>query len=588
MLVKANKLVFDHIVDISTRTGVIKLNKKRMMLTSTESFGHLRRDLINTLGVERAKSILMRFGWSSGYSAAKAIKDEFPWRSSEELILAGPALHTLAGPVMVETEEISVDNDTLYMRGSWFYSHEYEEHVKHFGFSEEQTCWTLIGYVKGYLAGVYGKDVVVYEEQCRGKKDLICTFVACTIDLCPPEYLKMAESFGDNCLVSKFDDMYKQLEETKIMMQHADMLVSKMTNVLLKDGDLSLLLLYLSEEIGFSTIAERTDVRKPFEAHFIEKDHQKIYSAYMKGKVIAADQFVEVFAVKSEQHYYGKVIVVGAGQLTVGQRMIVERSITCFLWYFNARHKTAEKQWQRKWELLNDLIQHPNLEVDGSVFDIAVTNQHRAFVIKSDVDELYVLYLFLEKLVDDLFIAEDRIVVFMSNERGNQKASAELLLQKIMEAFPKNKVYIGIGRECISLQELATSYEEASKLCDFLVHCSKKQGQFAYYEELKHVLLFLKTADPAQLTNYYRQTIGSLIDYDKKNEAELLMTLQRFFDFNGNINKTAQNLNLSIPGLRYRLEKIESLIDTDLKSGDGRFQCQLALQFYYAVQTISS
>ena len=233
---KANKLVFDHIVDISPRTGVIKLNKKRMVLTSTESFGHLRRDLINILGMERTKALFMRFGWSSGYSAAKAIKHEFPWRSNEELILAGPALHTLAGPVMVETEEIDVSNDTLYMRGSWFYSHEYEEHVKHFGFSDQQTCWTLVGYVKGYLAGVYGKDVIVYEKTCRGKKDLVCTFVACTLDRCPPEYLNKFDYTGIECIVSKFDEMYKQLEETQSIVQRADMLVNKMTNVLLKDG----------------------------------------------------------------------------------------------------------------------------------------------------------------------------------------------------------------------------------------------------------------------------------------------------------------------------------------------------------------
>lgn len=584
---KANRLVFDHIVDVSPRTGMIKLNKKRMILTSTESFGSLRRDLITILGVERAKSLLMRYGWSSGYIAAKSIKNEFPWRSKEELILAGPALHTLVGPVMVETDEIRLDGETLYMRGSWFYSYEYEEHVKHFEFSDEGTCWTLVGYVKGYLSGVYGKDIIVYEEMCKGKRDHICTFVACTIDICPPEYLEMSKNFEQECLVSEFDEMYKKLEETQLTLQRADALVSKFTNALLREDKLGQLLHYLSDEIGSSVLAERSGVRKPFDVHFIRKEHGEIYDKYVNGDILESNHFVEVFPIKSEKVYYGKLIIVGEGQLTASERVIVERSITSFLWYFNGRYKTAEKLWQRKVDFFNEKINNPDADLDGSFFDIVATHKNRAIVIRSDVEELYTLYLFLEKMVDDSFIAGDYIVVLINDEKGDTKTRIEKILQQAMKAFSKSKIYIGIGRQSQDMKELAVSYEEASKLCDFLAHCSKKIGQVAYYEELKHVLLFLKTTDPAQLTNYYQQTIGRLIDYEEKNDAQLLMTLQKFFDFNGNINKTAKELNLSIPGLRYRLEKIETLIETDLKSGEGRFQCQLALQFYYAVQTIS-
>ena len=127
MEMKANKLVFEHVVDVSPRSGIIKLNNKRMVLAATESLGFLRKDLVQTLGAERAKSIFIRYGISNGYAAAKAVMQEFPWRTKDELILAGTALHTLAGPVMVEAEQMELNEDSLYMRGSWFYSYEYEE-----------------------------------------------------------------------------------------------------------------------------------------------------------------------------------------------------------------------------------------------------------------------------------------------------------------------------------------------------------------------------------------------------------------------------------------------------------------------------
>nr|WP_083998365.1 XylR N-terminal domain-containing protein [Caryophanon tenue] len=47
---KANKLVFEHVVDVSPRSGMIKLNNKRMVLAATESLGFLRKDLVQTLG----------------------------------------------------------------------------------------------------------------------------------------------------------------------------------------------------------------------------------------------------------------------------------------------------------------------------------------------------------------------------------------------------------------------------------------------------------------------------------------------------------------------------------------------------------
>lgn len=57
VMLKANKLVFDHVVDINPRTGVIKINNKRMLLAPVDAFGYLRKDLVRVLGMERAKSI---------------------------------------------------------------------------------------------------------------------------------------------------------------------------------------------------------------------------------------------------------------------------------------------------------------------------------------------------------------------------------------------------------------------------------------------------------------------------------------------------------------------------------------------------
>lgn len=589
---KANKLVFDHLVDISPRTGVIKFNENRMVLVPIEAIGFLRRDLISTLGTERAKSVLLRYGWASGYNAAKSVKKSFPWRSKEELILAGPALHTLVGSVMVETSEIQIKDDSIFMRGNWFYSHEYEEHVKHFGFSDEGVCWTLLGFVKGYLTCVYGKDIAVYEETCKGKRDQQCTFVACSLNLCPPQYIDSSRYFKKDSLVSEFDMLYRELEQKQVANQRADMLNTKLTNALLNEQNLATLLNYVSEELGHSVLVERNMLRKPFETCFIDTIHETIYSSYSRGEQLPYIGFVEVFPIKSQQAYHGKLVVIGQGKMKNGERLIVERSILSFLWYFNAQHKVAERKWKKKIALFEQILEscgdinEENVVTD--IFDIDVNEQNRVLVIQSDIENIYDIYLLVEKLVvADIFIKDNKIVVLTAEKDGQIQQTAEGLLHALTELFPKNKHFIGVGQQGDSILSLANSYEQAFLLCNFLVYCSNKRHQIAFYERLKHALLFLKTTDPNQLHTYYQQILGKLIEYDRRNGAQLIYTLQTFFDLNGSLNKTAQQLNLSIPGLRYRMEKIESLVDADLNSGDGRFQCQLALQFYYAMQAIS-
>ncbi|RHW39481.1 hypothetical protein D1B33_01150 [Lysinibacillus yapensis] len=588
---KANKLVFDHLVDINPRTGVIKFNGKRMGLIATESIGFLRRDLIRILGTERAKSVLMRHGMTSGYSAAQSVKKAFPWRCKEELILAGPALHTLEGLVMVEPSEIQIDGDSLYMQGTWFYSYEYEEHVKHFGFSNESVCWNLVGYVKGFLSNVFGDEVIVYEETCKGKGDYQCTFVACSSHLAPPEHSNSLHHFEEDCLLSEFDEKFHQLEQAQSVIQRADRLNEKLTNALLSEQNLASLLNYMSDELGISVLVERNRIRRPIEFIFKETVHEKIYAAYSNGEQLPEQGFVEVFPIKSEQAYYGKLVLIGQGILKDEERLIAGRCISPFLWYFNTQYKVAERTWRKKVNLFEQIIggkgNSGTLKLNPNILDVDIHQQNRVLMIKSDIENVYTLYLFIEKLlVTDIFIKENYVVILASELEKPIQQTAEDILNALIEMFPQNSFYIGVGQQGNSLETLATSYEDAMKLCNFLVHCSSKRQQIAYYEQLKHVLLFLKTSEPTQLIVYYQNVIGKLIDHDIHNEAQLLLTLQTFFDCNGNINKTAQQLNLSIPGLRYRMEKIESLVDADLKSGDGRFQCQLALQFYYAVQAI--
>ncbi|OCS82816.1 hypothetical protein A6M13_05300 [Caryophanon tenue] len=344
---------------------------------------------------------MIRYGISNGYNAAKAIMHEFPWRTKEELILAGTALHTLAGPVMVEAEKMELDEQSLYMRGSWYYSYEYEEHVKHLGFSEETVCWELIGYVKGYLRAVYGKDIVVYEESCRGRKDANCTFVACSPHLAPPE----------------------QLNE-------------QLMNRLLKEKSLRTLLMLMSEELNISIVAERSMIRHPFEQVMLDDAHNAVYKQYSEAKRI--DGHLEILKVQSNQTVYAKLILISDTPIHPVTKQIVERSLLIFVWYFNVTLRNATRNWQQQAEAFELLLQQQKLEhIDPQLFSINFTEPFRVVVLKSDVADVYEQYLSLEKHVNDLFIMKNELILLVQETIHRAREVAELCVYDFEKAFPK-------------------------------------------------------------------------------------------------------------------------------------------------------
>jgi two-component system, NtrC family, response regulator HydG len=148
--------------------GRIWLNDQRMFLLHTASFGALRQELIETLGVERARELLTRIGYLSGARDANIIRRKWPVSDLASAFTAGPRLHSLEGIVKVTTIEFSFDIDRGSFFGDfyWHDSTEAGEHISAYGVSTAPACWMQIGYASGYACAFMGKLIVYREVQC--------------------------------------------------------------------------------------------------------------------------------------------------------------------------------------------------------------------------------------------------------------------------------------------------------------------------------------------------------------------------------------------------------------------------------------
>src|SRR6476619_2280970 len=157
--------------------GIITFGGERVLLLDAVALGLLRRELIDTIGVTAARSVLTRFGYAHGWRVAETLRNEFPWDSEDEWRKAGARLHTIQGLVRAEVTRTSRAGDSPVAEGIWHDSYEAEQHLLHLGQADEPVCWTLTGFATGYMSCVYGKEIIAIEDRCRGKGDAVCRAV---------------------------------------------------------------------------------------------------------------------------------------------------------------------------------------------------------------------------------------------------------------------------------------------------------------------------------------------------------------------------------------------------------------------------
>ncbi|NLL51928.1 MAG: AAA family ATPase, partial [Peptococcaceae bacterium] len=181
---RAVDLRLEELIKFLPDQGKIFLCGSRATLADAYAFGKLRKDLIENLGIDRAKGFLIRYGWSCGYQMAMSLKEQFSWDSHLEWTYSGPIMHRLTGFVSTQPNNEDFDPETgIWLRNAvWRNSVEAEQHILHVGLHHEPVCWMLTGFASGYNSAYLGRTVIFKEIKCMGKGDEYCTNIGKTVE----------------------------------------------------------------------------------------------------------------------------------------------------------------------------------------------------------------------------------------------------------------------------------------------------------------------------------------------------------------------------------------------------------------------
>ncbi|MCC7446003.1 MAG: helix-turn-helix domain-containing protein [Anaerolineae bacterium] len=179
-------------------------------------------------------------------------------------------------------------------------------------------------------------------------------------------------------------------------------------------------------------------------------------------------------------------------------------------------------------------------------------------------------------------LRENELRLFYANDSSAPVQAAREFAEEIRSEahreYPDAKLAIGIGSLAVRVNDWRASYREAAQAADI---ARRLKADMPMYIGDLGIYTFLAHPDYRDDLRALRDsTIGNLLNYDERQRADLLLTLEAFFQCHGNHTQTAELLSVHRNTLFYRMNRIAEITGLDLNQPDVRLAVHLALKIH--------
>lgn len=239
--------------------------------------------------------------------------------------------------------------------------------------------------------------------------------------------------------------------------------------------------------------------------------------------------------------------------------------------------------------LIGDVSQQEALR-QGERFEHNMLETHVAIVLAWQGDKTPSLRR-LETIINNVVSVQHAAALVWQRERENEvlvfhavedkdpvTASmrlAKLFTGEIQRQYPGAKVALGVGQAAHDISAWRSSYRDAVQALDLAMRLQTDTP--LYIGDLGVYQLILGLSDREKLLSFCERTLGALLDYDMRQHADLVKTLEAFFACHGNLSQTADMLIVHRNTLLYRMNRINEIAQIDLDRPEIRLALHLAL-----------
>jgi purine catabolism regulator len=237
--------------------------------------------------------------------------------------------------------------------------------------------------------------------------------------------------------------------------------------------------------------------------------------------------------------------------------------------------------------LIGDVNQQEAIR-QGERFNHNMALPHIAIVLKwqgQDTPSLRRLETLINGLVSNrreealVWQRDNHVVIFhaasMDDPIDSSISLSEAIRQEARRQQPQHRVALGLGQKALHINQWRESYQDAQQAVDLAERLETDEP--LYIGDLGVYQLILRLDDRETLLTFSDHMLGPLLDYDERNRADLIKTLEAFFACHGNLSKTAEKLIVHRNTLLYRMNRISEIADMDLNRPETRLGVHLAL-----------
>ncbi|WP_394236386.1 XylR N-terminal domain-containing protein [Niallia oryzisoli] len=602
--------------------GQIKVDSQHMIKIPSTAFGALRRELIDTLGIKRSKGFLLRYGWNCGVTDCRKMM-ELDWENKRDLIWAGPKMHTENGHVVVEPHILEVDfeHGSLHFEGDWLNSQEAIEHIKLFGQGEDSVCHTLVGYASGYLSELIEKQVIVRETSCIAKGDERCHWVCRTVEEWngDPEAENELRFYEADHINAELEETYEKLRLERDSLSKTYDVHQKLFKEIIFETGVQPIVDVLYETMKTPVIMESrnfevravagismqeatvyaSELKEWIANKHRKKSHQKheILETMLLELSPGHKRVITPIYFRKKIHGYCSIFTQENEVTEVDKMVLGQAALACSLHLLNEQTRFNTEQTIRG-SFLDDILKkritlseivrkahYMDFDLYPPYSMVALQRRIEETSMKEEIE-------FTDQFMNDLFKyfrskdikvllgkKEGRVILLFSDStflrRNIDKESfCKQLLSYCTERFPQFTFSMGVSSSIPSIEAAPQLYNES--VASLMV--ANPHHNPVYFDSLGVVGMLLQTNNLEALEQYAYKIVGPLMDEDRNKGMELLITLYYYLENGSNVHKTARAMNFSVNGLRYRLGKINELLQVDLNHAHNRNEIYVALQ----------
>jgi len=153
-----------------------------------------------------------------------------------------------------------------------------------------------------------------------------------------------------------------------------------------------------------------------------------------------------------------------------------------------------------------------------------------------------------------------------ANDRQAVAVTLQNLANILVKDWPKHlknsKIVIAIGGVQPSLKEIGISYQEACRVLELRKRLHLRNTVITF-QDVRIFSLLERHLDDEESISLFQRTIGPLVEYDSKHQAELVRTAEVYYDCNYHLQPAADLLQIHPSSLKYRLQRIRNILGLD-------------------------